>query len=213
MRHKILLPGLLALTACMPAGDRSAFSQPLSAREGAIEVMRGAGPPDADPSACYANESTPAVIETVTEQVMIQPPQIASDGRLLEPAVFVSESQQRIIRERRELWFQIPCEMQVGDPEFIASLQRALAARGLYQGPVHGRDDPPHRARDPRLSRATGAGQRDPVAGRGAAIGPVACGTRNWLRAAGRAEVFTTRAPAHQPGPVALRWPRVSSRG
>ncbi|PWK60713.1 peptidoglycan-binding domain-containing protein [Roseicyclus mahoneyensis] len=138
MRHSLLLPGLLALTACMPAGDRSAFSQPLSAGEGAIEVMRGAGPPDADPSACYANESTPAVIETVTEQVMIQPPQIASDGRVLEPGVFVSESQQRIIRERRELWFQIPCEMQVGDPEFIASLQRALAARGLYQGPVTG---------------------------------------------------------------------------
>lgn len=138
MRHLILLLGPLALAACVAADDRSAFAEPLTAREGAVEVMRGAGPPDADPTACYARESTPAILETVTEQVMIQPPQIASDGRLLEPAVFVTESQQRIVRERRDLWFQIPCELQVRDPEFIAALQRALAARGLFQGPATG---------------------------------------------------------------------------
>ena len=138
MRQLILLPGLLALVACMPAGERNPFANSMTAGDSAVEVMRGAGPPNADPTACYAQNSTPAVIETVTEQVMIQPPQIGSDGRVLEPAVFVSESQQRIVQERRELWFQIPCEIQVQDPGFITSLQRALAARGLYLGPING---------------------------------------------------------------------------
>lgn len=138
MRHLFLLPGLLALIACVPAGERNAFSDAMTAGDSTIEVMRGAGPPDADPTACYGHRSTPAVIETVTEQVMIQPPQLSSDGRLLEPAVFVSDSQQRIVQERRELWFQIPCEIQVRDPDFVASLQRALAVRGLYAGPING---------------------------------------------------------------------------
>ena len=138
MRAPALLCGLLALSACVPAGDRDAFADPLTAREGAVEVMRGAGPPDADPSACYAHEATPAIVETITEQVMLQPPQIASDGRVMEPAVFVTETHQRIVRVRRELWFEVPCELQVGDPDFIATLQRALAARGLYAGPVTG---------------------------------------------------------------------------
>jgi hypothetical protein len=138
MRVAILLAGVTALSACVPLSERDAFAEPLQAGEGATMVTRGAGPPNADPSACYANESTPAVIETVTEQVMLQPPQIASDGSVLEPAVFVTETQQRIVEERRELWFEIPCQLKRGDPEFIASLQRALAVRGLYLGPATG---------------------------------------------------------------------------
>jgi len=138
MRHLILLPGLLALVACVPADERSAFAEPLTARQGAVEVLRGVGPPNADPSACYAHESTPAVVETVSEQLMLQPPQITTAGQVLEPAVFVTETQQRIVRERRELWFAVPCELEVADPEFIASLQRALSARGHYQGPITG---------------------------------------------------------------------------
>ena len=102
-----------------------------------VEVTRGMGPPDARANACYGRETTPAVLETVTEQVMIQPPQIDSSGQVLEPAIFVTETQQRIISERRELWFETPCQADT-DPEYIASLQRALAARGHYNGPVNG---------------------------------------------------------------------------
>jgi hypothetical protein len=142
MRHLTLLPGLCALAAsliaCTPASERSAFATPLSARQDAVEVLRGVGPPNADPNACYAHKATPAVIETVTDQVMLQPPQIATDGRVLEPGVFMTETRQRIVEERRELWFQVPCELQQADPEFIAPLQRALAARGLYTGPATG---------------------------------------------------------------------------
>lgn len=144
MRHAILLPGLLALVACAPAGDRNAFADPMTAGDSAVAVMRGAGPPDADPLACYGRKSIPAVIETVTEQIMLQPPQpraggtgdVEDTGR--DAAILVTQTQQRIVRERRDLWFEVPCALEAGDAEFIASLQRALKARGLYEGPITG---------------------------------------------------------------------------
>ena len=138
MRLTILCPGLLALAACMPASQPDAFANPLVAGDAAVEVLRGAGPPNADPMACYGRKSTPAVIETVTEQVMVQPPQIGTDGVVREHAIFVTETHQRIVTERRELWFEVPCALEAGDRDFIASLQRALSARGLYAGPVTG---------------------------------------------------------------------------
>lgn len=138
MRLTFLCPGLLSLAACMPAAPPDAFADPLIAGANTIEVLRGAGPPDADPLACYGLKSTPAVIETVTEQVMLQPPQIDTDGAVREPAIFVTETHQRIVRERRDLWFEVPCALEAGDRDFIATLQRALMARGLYEGPVTG---------------------------------------------------------------------------
>ncbi|MEM7723540.1 MAG: peptidoglycan-binding domain-containing protein [Pseudomonadota bacterium] len=137
MRLLAMTVGLWGLGACTTVPN-DVFSDVLEPIE--IEVTRGVGPPDADPNACYGRQTTPAVVETVTEQVMLQPAQVASDGRVLEQAVFVTETQQRIVESRRELWFQTPCEATT-DPEFIASLQRALAARDIYRGSITGRLD------------------------------------------------------------------------
>ncbi len=137
MRQIYAIAGLLAVGACTSMGGDDVFSAVIEPLSTDVEVSRGVGPPDADPNACYGREVTPAVIETVTEQVMLQPPQIASDGRVLEPGVFVTETQQRIVEERRVLWFETPCQAE-RDPEFIASLQRALMARGLYRGTPNG---------------------------------------------------------------------------
>ena len=139
MRYSFTLVGLAVLTACGPSLDDpfANASDPLSLE---VTVTRGSGPPNANPNACYGREVTPAVVETVTEQVMLQPPQIGSDGTVREPAVFVTETQQRIVEERRELWFETPCQAET-DPEFIASLQRALEARGYYSGPISGEMD------------------------------------------------------------------------
>ncbi|WP_227284847.1 peptidoglycan-binding domain-containing protein [Boseongicola sp. H5] len=135
MYLRILFPGLLALSACGPVAtpDISGLIAPNT-----VEVSRGMGPPGADPNACYGRETTPAVIETVTDQIMLQPPQIGSAGEVREPAIFITETRQQIIRERRELWFETPCQAEIGDPEFISTLQRALAARDLYRGPANG---------------------------------------------------------------------------
>lgn len=67
----------------------------------------------------------------------MQPAQVTVDGRVIAPALYKTETQQRIVRERREIWFETPCDSQM-DAEFIATLQRALQARGYYRGPISG---------------------------------------------------------------------------
>lgn len=108
------------------------------------EILRASdvanAPPNADPNACYARHTTPAIIETVTEQVLVQPPQIGANGQVLFPAVYRTETRQDIVRERSELWFETLCAEELTG-EFVASLQRALGARGHYAGAITGRMD------------------------------------------------------------------------
>lgn len=103
---------------------------------------------DPKDGSCHARATTPALIETVTEQVMVQPADVLSDGTVQSPAVFRTVTRQRILRERREVEFEIPCA-NIQTPEFIASVQRALVARGYYTGPVSG-------VMDARTARAVG---------------------------------------------------------
>jgi hypothetical protein len=114
-----------------------------------------AAPPMIAPErdACLARVTTPAAFETVTDQVMIQPPALDSDGTLRDPAVYRTVTRQRIVRERRAVEFATPCP-EVMTPAFIASVQRALKARGYYRGPVTG-------ALDTRTGQAIQRYQRD----------------------------------------------------
>lgn len=126
--------GLIILTACMDAP----------------QVMRAGGDPIgplADPATvdtaqgtCFARATTPAIIETVTEQVMVQPASVRSDGTVQSPAAFRTVTRQQILRERREVEFETPCAA-IMTPQFIASVQRALIARGYYNGAINGRVD------------------------------------------------------------------------
>ncbi|KAB6717475.1 hypothetical protein C8029_02745 [Roseobacter sp. TSBP12] len=124
-----ILAGLLA--ACQ-------ISAP---EEGIMRASETPGaPPGADPNTCYARHVTPAIIETVTEQVLVQPPQIEANGTVSYPAVYRTETRQEIVRERKELWFETLCQEEL-TPEFIASLQRALSVRGYHAGAANGRMD------------------------------------------------------------------------
>jgi hypothetical protein len=80
---------------------------------------------------------TPAIVETVTEQVLVQPPQISTTGSVNYPATYRTETRQEIVRERTELWFETLCE-DLLSPDFIETLQRALAARGFYSAQTTG---------------------------------------------------------------------------
>ncbi len=123
---------LLSLSAC-------GSSHPGLGGLGEPEVTRfsQAAPPGAEPGSCWGKHVTPAIIETVTHQVLLQPAQVLVDGTVLHPAVYKTETLQDIIRERREIWFLVPCEIDMA-PDFIPSMQRALAARGLYNGAISG---------------------------------------------------------------------------
>jgi peptidoglycan hydrolase-like protein with peptidoglycan-binding domain len=97
---------------------------------------RDQAPPWAAPGTCWATDETPAVIETVTEQVA-RPRDAGGDGG---GVVYETKTRQKIVEPRRDTWFETPCEAQLTE-HFTASLQRALKARGHYRGPVTGRLD------------------------------------------------------------------------
>lgn len=100
-------------------------------------------PATVDPAigTCFARATTPAIIETVTEQVMVQPATGHSDSNATSPAAFQTVTRQQILRERREVEFETPCA-SVQTPQFLASIQRALLARGYYRGPITGQVNP-----------------------------------------------------------------------
>jgi hypothetical protein len=56
---------------------------------------------------------------------------------LVQAAVYRSETHQRIVQEREEIWFRAPCAAE-WTVDFVATLQRALKARGYYLLPVTG---------------------------------------------------------------------------
>ena len=136
------LAALLAAGACAQGPERAAKDPGALAEatrgaafaSGDAPPLPGLAPPGADPSLCWARDVAPAVVETVTERV----PSPGAEG-------FETRTEQRIARERREQWFETPCPPAM-DIHFVASLQRALKARGLYDGAITGRMDAATRA-------------------------------------------------------------------
>ena len=109
---------------------------PEAPERAAADLFSGAEAPAGAPEGtCWHRATRPALVETVIEQVAV-------DGG------FRTETRQRILREREVRWIETPCPEEL-PPDFAASLQRALAARGAYAGPITG-----------RLDAATGAAVR-----------------------------------------------------
>lgn len=133
----MLLAGCQMQGAAVPAPSRSDLG-------GVILQEKPAGAPKAAPGVCWASDVTPMMIETVVEQKMVAAEQRDRAGKLLHPAAFQSVTRQRILQERREIWFRSPCP-EAMDLEFVSSLQRALKARGLYLLPLTGQMDGPTR--------------------------------------------------------------------
>lgn len=123
---------LSGLSACMPPG-LPPESAPLPEASPSRAYTPLDAPPWAAPGTCWAREIVPAVVETVTERIPLPPSQSA--------AQYAEQTRQVIVRERQALLVQTPCRAQL-DPEFIASLQRALTVRGAYDGPVSATLDP-----------------------------------------------------------------------
>ncbi len=105
-----------------------------------VTRLQQEAPPGAAPGTCWGKQVTPAIIETITHQIMLQPAEILSDGTVTSPAIFKTETSQQIVRERKENWFETPCD-SIMTSEFIASLQRALKVRRFYRGSITGEMD------------------------------------------------------------------------
>ena len=124
MRRPIPILALLALTAC---GGPDPAVAPLE-------------PPRIESDAegrCHGQAITPAVIETETVQELDTAEVRDAEGRLVTPATYRSVVRQRIRRERQVVRFETLCPPAY-TPAFVASLQRALATRGYYDGPANG---------------------------------------------------------------------------
>lgn len=136
MTRVVLWGGALALllAGCNPAQ----VAAPSRADLG-IELVRrkDAGPPIGPEGACWASDTTPAVIETVTEQIVVSEEQRDDAGRVVAPATFQTKTHQRMVQDHEEVWFRAPCAADM-TVSFVATLQRALKARGLYLAAVTG---------------------------------------------------------------------------
>jgi len=101
--------------------------------------------PMAEPAAmedCWAEDVKPAVYQSVMGAVETVPAEVSPDGDVLRPAIYRKAPVAEVIRPRSELRFPAPCPHQM-TPEFISSVQRALAARGYFNGTVTGEMDAP----------------------------------------------------------------------
>jgi len=141
------LAGLAACDASSPS--LGALGEPEVTR------LSQTAPPGAKPGTCWGKNVRPAIIETVTHQVMLQPAQVMADGTVSQPAIYKTETRQDIVRERKETWFLVPCADAM-TPEFIASVQRALTARGLYRGDISGEMNASTRAAVRRFQKPQG---------------------------------------------------------
>ncbi|MDD8024636.1 MAG: peptidoglycan-binding domain-containing protein [Paracoccaceae bacterium] len=139
IRLTCLLPvAALVLAACTPADPPLPDAPPLPTLAGEWRAQA----PQPGEGGCFARQTRPAVVETVTEQVLTHPElRDPKTGAVTRPAAYRTSTHQRIVEGRAEMWFKSPCAADL-TPEFVASLQRALKARGLFKGAVSGVIDP-----------------------------------------------------------------------
>ena len=112
------------------ASERSAFAVPISAGEGAIEVMRGAGPRMPIPRHAMQTSRHPRFDRDVTEQVMLQPPQIGTDGIVPGTRRLCHRDAAAHRRGTARVVVRDPMPVATGRSDFIASMQRAPGDTG-----------------------------------------------------------------------------------
>ena len=133
------LAAVLCLAAC---GNPIPVAAPAPEDLAAEAIPRVANDPPQTPSgACWGQDTIPAMIETVTETVLDQPELRDKDGKVTRPASYSSTARQRMVHDREEVYIRTPCYDQL-TPDTIATLQRALKARGYYLLPLTGELDP-----------------------------------------------------------------------
>jgi len=146
---------LASLSACGAPPEESDLPEP-----GVREATTN-GPAGAAPGSCWGRTVSPAVIETVTEQVQVQPAQISSTGEIQSLPIYRTETRQKIVSPRVDNWFETPCTSAL-TPDVIATLQRALEARGFYGGAISSQLDDATRSAM-RAYQVSTAGPDSPV--------------------------------------------------
>jgi len=134
-RAGLALASALILAACANAPDSETTRADLG--DEVVITDFTLGPPGARPGACYGKDVTPAVIEQVSEKILVAEPEFGPEGNIITPAKYEERTTQQLVTGREEIYFETPCPPR-WTPDFIASVQRALKARGIYKGAVSG---------------------------------------------------------------------------
>lgn len=135
---------LRLFAAALSATLLGACSTGQTVTDSGVVLGNGLAPPGAPKGTCWGKIPTPAVIETVTEQVLVTPAKTNPDGSIAALPVYETQSRQQIVTPRTDRWFEIPCPPAF-TVEFVSTLQRALQVRGLYDGAITGDLDAPTR--------------------------------------------------------------------
>lgn len=132
-RFTLTCAAVTAIAACDPAPVQPT-DPPL---EPGVFAPTRDGPEGAADGTCWGRTLSPAVVERVSERVEVTPAEFNADGTIAKLPVYRTEDRQVIVTPRKSNWFETPCP-DVLTVEFVSSLQRALQARGIYDGAVTG---------------------------------------------------------------------------
>lgn len=138
MNLRLLFAMTLALAACEPS--RVVGPKTKGPTIAVITLQPGQDLQLSD-DACWGRDTDPAVIETVTEQIIVRDEIRDSFGNITRPASYKVNTHQRMVKDSREVWFRTPCP-DLQTVTFIATLQRALKARALYLDEITGTMNP-----------------------------------------------------------------------
>ena len=89
---------------------------------------------------CYFEKITPAEISTQVKTRLVQPEKRNTAGQLVSPAQYETTRTQTITKARSITKIDAVCPEAL-TPEFIASLQRAFKALGLFSSTITGSMD------------------------------------------------------------------------
>jgi len=133
MRFALTATCILALSGCeTPAPAQNA-----------AEVMIDMGEIETDASGrCFTRDAPPTQVRIVEETVVIVPEVRDNLGRVTQPAVIRSQDGPQTFRTGNGQRFETLCP-QLYTADLVSSLQRALKARGAYNGPISGAYDTP----------------------------------------------------------------------
>lgn len=137
MTRHLRLPLILAAALCVASCRAPDVPITRAAAEPDLLELTAVAPPGAPPGTCWGKTVEPAVTKAVVVDVLVQPAQISSTGEVQSPPIYRKETQQQILKPKLESWFQTPCAADL-TPGFVASVQRALAARGHFTGTITG---------------------------------------------------------------------------
>lgn len=127
MKSYTLTASFLVLSAC--AATQGTKPDNVLIDMGQIET--------ANDGRCYAKDISPAVIETLTTHELETAEVRDEAGKVTNPATFRTVTRQQIVRERSDIRFETVCPQNYTE-ERVRTLQRALKARGFYDGPITG---------------------------------------------------------------------------